>query len=43
MKSVVIGKPGGNFEVVERPTPQPAAGRFVSGSKPVGFVIAMPS
>jgi len=33
MKAVVISKPGGNFEVVERPTPQPAAGRFLSRSR----------
>jgi hypothetical protein len=33
MKAVVISKPGGNFEVVERLTPQPAAGRFLSRSR----------
>lgn len=27
MKAVQISKPGGNFEVVERPTPQPARGQ----------------
>jgi hypothetical protein len=26
MKAVQISKPGGNFEVVERPIPQPARG-----------------
>jgi D-arabinose 1-dehydrogenase-like Zn-dependent alcohol dehydrogenase len=27
MKAVQVSKPGGNFEVVERPIPQPARGQ----------------
>jgi D-arabinose 1-dehydrogenase-like Zn-dependent alcohol dehydrogenase len=27
MKAVQVGKPGGNFEIVERPTPQPGRGQ----------------
>jgi alcohol dehydrogenase/propanol-preferring alcohol dehydrogenase len=29
MKAVYISKPGGNFEVVERPIPQPGSGDFI--------------
>jgi hypothetical protein len=29
MKAAQIGKPGGNFELVDRDIPEPARGRFV--------------
>ena len=41
VKAVQVSKPGGNFEIVERPIPEPARGQVVSRSKPAASVTAM--